>query len=56
MSTYDSIADYTADVIAARGAYAADQRVAAGFCESGDGRVKDGRNRKCWTCRHQETR
>jgi hypothetical protein len=53
MSTYRSLDDYNADVKAARDAYAADQRVAAGFCETGDGRKRDEHRRKCWTCRHE---
>jgi hypothetical protein len=38
VKTYPTIEAYTADVIRAREAYAADMRVEAGFCESGDGR------------------
>lgn len=53
MSSYRSLDDYNADVKAARDAYAADRRVAAGFCETGDGRKRDERRRKCWTCRHE---
>lgn len=54
MNTYYSLDAYTADVQAARDAYNADRRVKAGFCETGDGRAKDGRSRKCWACRHGE--
>jgi len=53
---YPSLEAYTADVIAARDAYAADRRVEAGFCEDGCGRRRDvgAGCRKCWTCRHKE--
>jgi hypothetical protein len=54
VKTYPTIEAYTADVIRAREAYAADMRVEAGFCESGDGRVSDGRRRQCWSCRLTE--
>jgi hypothetical protein len=54
VTTYPSLAAYTADVIRAREAYAADMRVEAGFCESGDGRVRDTKRRQCWACRHGE--
>jgi hypothetical protein len=54
VSTYDSLDAYTADVIAAREAYAADQRVAAGYCETGDGRKRHAQCRKCWACRRKE--
>lgn len=50
-ATYETVAEYTADVVAARKAYAADQEVAEGFCETGDGR-KGGGRRRCWMCRH----
>lgn len=56
MSTYDSLDDYNADVIAAREAYAADQRVAEGYCENGDGRRRDGYHRRCWACGHKDKR
>jgi hypothetical protein len=48
---YPSIEAYTADVIRAREAYAADMRVEAGFCETGDGRSVTGKYRECATCR-----
>jgi hypothetical protein len=54
VKTYPSIEAYTAGVLRAREAYAADMRVEAGFCESGDGRVRDDRGRKCWSCRRGE--
>jgi hypothetical protein len=60
VKTYPTIEAYTADVIRAREAYAADMRVEAGFCESGDGRVRETRGanetprRKCCACRRGE--
>lgn len=52
---YDSIEDYTADVIASREAYAADERVRAGFCATGCGRRKNkhAQARKCWQCQRE---
>lgn len=51
MKTYPSIDAYTADVVRAREAYAADMRVEAGFCESGDGNALDVQSRECTVCR-----
>lgn len=50
MSTYDSLDDYNADVIAAREAYAADRLVEAGYCEKGCGRRRDKKGRRCKSC------
>jgi len=52
VSHYPSLADYNADIIRAREAYAADMRVQAGHCENECGRKRDTRSRKCWGCRH----
>lgn len=55
MSThYDSLADYTTDVLAARAAYRADQLVAAGICPTCERRKSDtgAHCRECWACRH----
>lgn len=54
MKFYPSIEAYTADVIRAREAYAADMRVEAGYCESGDGNKRDTKRRQCLACRRAE--
>lgn len=55
MSTYPGVEAYTADVTRAVRAYESDEAVRAGFCANLDGRMKDGRSRVCWTCRHTES-
>jgi hypothetical protein len=52
MNTYPTLAAYTADVEAARNAYAADMAVQIGLCAVCQTRQRDGRHRRCWTCRH----
>lgn len=54
MTTYPSLAAYTADVEKARHAYDADMAVAAGLCASCQRNKRDGRHRKCHGCRHQK--
>lgn len=56
MSAYESLEDYTADVKAARDAYAADMAVQQGLCATCRRNKRDdsGRgHRECWTCRHE---
>lgn len=48
---YDSIADYNADLIAAREAYRADESARAGFCASCHHRPRENHHRECPTCR-----
>jgi hypothetical protein len=50
VSTYDSIEEYTADVQAARDAYATDRLVEDGWCENDCGRRKGGFRRTCNQC------
>lgn len=49
--TYPSIEAYTADVIAARNAYANDMSVQLGLCVICHERKIDPSRRKCWGCR-----
>jgi hypothetical protein len=51
VNTYLSLDAYTADVIAAREAYAADMAVQNGLCAVCETRKKDGHMRRCWKCR-----
>lgn len=51
MKTYPTLAAYTADVVAARKAYAADMAVADGLCATCKTRKKDQHHRLCHTCR-----
>jgi hypothetical protein len=53
VSTYLSMEAYTADIEAARQAYREDQTAAQGLCVICERRKRDGRNRRCWTCRHR---
>ena len=53
--TYD-LTTYTADVEAARNAYAADRAVTAGLCAVCQVRRKEGRARRCLTCRREGVR
>ncbi len=50
---YDSIAAYTADVVAARLAYRADRLAADGLCVSCERRRRDRSCRVCRDCRRQ---
>lgn len=50
MNTYSTLAAYTADVVAARDAYAEDEAVRAGLCCVCKDRKRDGKHRRCWTC------
>lgn len=53
MSYYESIEEYTAEVILARNAYAADMEVQEGRCEKACGRKREKSNgsRRCDACR-----
>lgn len=52
MSTYPSLDEYNADIMAARAAYAADMAVESGMCAVCKVRRIDAPRRKCWSCRH----
>ena len=49
--TCPTLAAYTADVEAARNAYAADMAVQNGLCAACQAKPKDGHSRRCWSCR-----
>lgn len=56
MNTYQALADYNADTLAARNAYRADTAVNDGYCGHCLRRKRDQGRRICRTCRQMRRR